>query len=101
MTFINPQYLVETAWLEAHLNDPDPPLRQLFQVWLEWRRLVGDPHPGFDPAAGLHLSGMQREKGKEGFGLFSGKADGPSRGEPRLERAEQDELQRRHDDRGL
>jgi len=22
MTFINPQYLVETAWLEAHLNDP-------------------------------------------------------------------------------
>ena len=23
MTFINPQYLVETAWLEAHLNDPN------------------------------------------------------------------------------
>ena len=51
--------------------------------------------------AGLHLSGMQREKGKEGFGLFSGKADGPSRGEPRLERAKQGEVQRRHDVRGL
>jgi thiosulfate/3-mercaptopyruvate sulfurtransferase len=23
MTFINPQYLVEAAWLEAHLNDPN------------------------------------------------------------------------------
>ena len=23
MTFTYPQYLVETAWLEAHLNDPD------------------------------------------------------------------------------
>jgi 3-mercaptopyruvate sulfurtransferase SseA len=23
MTFARPQYLVETAWLEAHLNDPD------------------------------------------------------------------------------
>jgi hypothetical protein len=51
--------------------------------------------------ASLHLSGMQREIGEEGFDLFPGKADGPSRGEPRLERAEQGELQRRHDDRGL
>ena len=23
MTFVNPQYLVETDWLEAHLTDPD------------------------------------------------------------------------------
>ena len=27
MAFINPQYLVETDWLEAHLKDPDLRIR--------------------------------------------------------------------------
>src|SRR5262249_45748472 len=45
MTFINPQYLVETAWLAAHLNDPD--LRILDCTVL----FATDPH-GFQVANG-------------------------------------------------
>ena len=45
MTFINPQYLVETAWLAAHLTDPDLRILDCTVVF------ATDPH-GFQVANG-------------------------------------------------